>query len=59
MKADPMELDDEGLPRFRPDPANHPEGIAMAAVLRLELEALLNEDPGRAGLRKGGKAVRQ
>lgn len=34
MKADPMELDDEGLPRFRPDPTNHPEGIDVAAAVR-------------------------
>jgi hypothetical protein len=58
MEADPMELDDEGLPLFRPDPAHSPEGIDMAAALRLEHEAQFSEDLGRAGLREGGKAVR-
>lgn len=57
MEGDPMELADEGLPRFRPDRADAPEGIDMAASLRLEQEAQLSEDLGRAGLRKGGKAV--
>jgi hypothetical protein len=55
MKAVPMELDDEGLPLFRPDPADAPEGIDLAAALRLEQEAQLSEDLGRAGIRKGGK----
>ena len=58
MEADPMELNDEGLPVFRPDPADALERIDVAAALRLEQEAQLSEDPGRAGLRKGGKAVR-
>ena len=58
MEADPMELNDEGLPLFRPDRADAPEGIDVAAALRLEQEAQLSEDLGRAGLRKGGKAVR-
>jgi|688.fasta_scaffold2123867_2 hypothetical protein len=58
MEADPMELDDEGLPFFRPDPADPPEAIDVASALRLEQEAQLSEDHGRAGLRKGGKAVR-
>ena len=39
MEAYPMELDDEGLPVFRPDPAHSPEGIDVAAALRLEQEA--------------------
>ena len=58
MSAVPMELDDEGLPVFRPDRADAPEAIDVAAALRLEQEAQLSEDRGRAGLRKGGKAVR-
>jgi len=58
MEADPMELNDEGLPVFPPDPAHSPEGIDVAAALRLEQEAQLSEELGRAGLRKGGKAVR-
>jgi hypothetical protein len=58
MEADPMELDDEGLPLFRPDPGDAREGIDVAAALRLEQEAQLSEDLGRAGLREGGKAVR-
>jgi hypothetical protein len=53
-----MELDDEGLPLFRPDPAHSPMGIDVAAALRLEQEAQLSEDLGRAGLRKGGKEAR-
>ena len=30
MEADPLELDDEGLPLFRPDPAHAPEGVDVA-----------------------------
>lgn len=59
MEADPMGLDDEDLPVFLPDRAVAPEGIDVAAALRLEQEAQLSEDLGRAGLRKGGKAARQ
>jgi hypothetical protein len=58
MEADPMELGDEGLPLFRPDPADAPEAIDVAAALRLEQEAQLSEDLGRAGLREGGKEAR-
>jgi hypothetical protein len=38
MKAEVMELNDEGLPLFRPDPADAPVGIDVAAALRLEQE---------------------
>ena len=58
MKPEVMELNDEGLPVFLPDRADAPEAIDVAAALRLEQEAQLSEDLGRAGLREGGKAVR-
>ncbi|MFN9645203.1 MAG: hypothetical protein ACK6BG_08830 [Cyanobacteriota bacterium] len=54
-----LEIDSEGLPLFRRNPANPlAEGIDGATALELERQALLREDLERCGIQKGGKAVR-
>ncbi len=51
MKAEALDIDADGLPLFRADPAVARETIDLATALRLEQEALTLEDLGRAGLR--------
>lgn len=54
-----LEIDSEGLPLFRRNPANpSAEAIDVATALKLEQQALLREDLERCGIKKGGKAVR-
>lgn len=53
MEADPMELDDDGLPLFRPDRAVAPEAIAEAdAVRRVSPLDLTYRRGVEAGLRE-------
>lgn len=40
MKTDALDIDADGLPVFRPDPAVTRQGIDVATALRLEQEAL-------------------
>ncbi|MFZ0409054.1 MAG: hypothetical protein WAM11_13220 [Cyanobium sp.] len=40
MKTDALDIDADGLPLFRPDPAAAPPRIDVATALRLEQEAL-------------------
>ena len=59
MGADALEIDADGLPVFRRDPACPPaESRDVVAALEMEQEALLREDLDRCGIQKGGKAVR-
>jgi hypothetical protein len=51
MKTDALDIDADGLPLFRPDPAVALDSINVASALRLEQEALVLEDLGRAGMR--------
>jgi hypothetical protein len=51
MKTDALDIDADGLPLFRPDPAVTLDSINVASALRLEQEALVLEDLGRAGMR--------
>jgi hypothetical protein len=45
-----LELDADGLPLFRPDPQLTCQAIDVATALRLEQDALSQEDHQRAGL---------
>ncbi len=45
-----LEVDEEGLPLFRPDPQFKRHSIDLATALRLEQDALNQEDLQRAGL---------
>jgi len=45
-----LEVDDEGLPLYRPDPQRKRHSIDLATALRLEQDALNQEDRQRAGL---------
>ena len=45
-----LEVDEEGLPLFRPDPQLKRHSIDLATALRLEQDALNQEDRQRAGL---------
>ena len=58
MGSDALEIDAEGLPLFRSDPACVPERLDVARGLELERQALFCEDLERCGIQKGGKAVR-
>jgi hypothetical protein len=51
MKTDALDIDVDGLPLFRPAAGDGLPPIDLATPLRLEQEALLLEDLGRAGLR--------
>jgi hypothetical protein len=51
MKTDALDIDADGLPLFRPAAGDGLQPIDLATALRLEQEALLLEDLGRAGLR--------
>ena len=54
-----LEIDSEGLPLFRRNPANpSAEAIDVATALKLERQALLREDLELCGIQKGGKEVR-
>jgi hypothetical protein len=44
-----LEVDDEGLPQYRPDPQRKRHSIDLATALRLEQDALIQEDRQRAG----------
>jgi len=45
-----LEVDEEGLPLYRPDPQRKRHSIDLATALRLEQDALMQEDRQRAGL---------
>ena len=45
-----LEVDEEGLPLYRPDPQLKRHPIDVATALRLEQDALKQEDRQRAGL---------
>ena len=45
-----LEVDEEGLPLYRPDPQRKRQSIDLATALRLEQDALIQEDRQRAGL---------
>jgi hypothetical protein len=45
-----LEVDVEGLPLFRPDPQLKRQPIDVTTALRLEQDALMQEDRQRAGL---------
>ncbi len=49
-KREVLEVDAEGLPLFRPDPQLKRVPINLAKALRLEQDALIQEDRQRAGL---------
>jgi hypothetical protein len=40
MKTDALDIDADGMPLFRPDPAVAPESIDVSTALRLEQEVL-------------------
>jgi hypothetical protein len=44
MKTDALDIDADGLPLFRPDPAHGLPAIDLATALRLEHEALELQD---------------
>lgn len=44
MKTDALDIDADGLPLFRPDPAHGLTAIDLATALRLEQEALELQD---------------
>lgn len=58
MGSDALEIDAEGLPVFRTDPACTPVRLDVATTLELEQQALRREDLERCDIQKGGKAVR-
>lgn len=58
MGSEALEIDHEGLPVFRTNPACASERLDVATALELEQQALLREDLERCGIQKGGKAVR-
>ncbi len=58
MKTDALDIDADGMPLFRTDPACAPERLDVARALELERQALFCEDLERCGIQKGGKAVR-
>ena len=45
-----LEVDEEGLPLYRPDPQLKRHSIDLATALRLDQDALMQEDRQRAGL---------
>ena len=54
-----LEMDSEGLPLFRGNPASPPaEGLDVATALEVEQQALLRQDLERCDIRKGSKAAR-
>jgi hypothetical protein len=54
-----LEVDAEGLPLYRPDPQLKRHPIDVATALRLEQDALIQEDRQRAGLPVGSPLLRQ
>ncbi len=58
MKTDALDIDADGMPLFRTDPACAPERLDVARGLELERQALFCEDLERCGIQKGGKTVR-
>ena len=57
MKTDALDIDGDGLPLFRPAAGDGLLPIDLATALRLEQEALVMEDLGRAGMRQRSKEV--
>jgi hypothetical protein len=57
MKTDALDIDADGLPMFRPAEGDGLPPIDLATALRLEQEALVMEDLGRAGMRQRSKEV--
>jgi len=55
MKTDALDLDADGLPMFRPAADDGLPPIDLATARRLEQEALVPEDLGRAGVRHRSK----
>jgi len=44
MKTDALDIDADGMPLFRPDPAAAPSRIDVTTALRLEQETLRLQD---------------